>query len=157
MSRRRMTVALVLALCSAPAWTAEISYEFLACSSGTQKVLESGPELTALGVEEWGITASSTTKEWEGATTRCVGHVLIAGGKTRGKGICRWVLASGDTALGEWEMAADGQNSWKWLAGTGKLTGIRGGGTFQWVTQGKAVQPGTSQSCRRDWGKYSLP
>lgn len=157
MSRKRMAAAMILALCSAPAWTAEFAYDFVVCSHGTQKLLDSGPELTALGVEDWGITASSTTKEWESATTRRVGHVLIAGERTTGKGICRWVQASGGTAVGEWEMAADGQNSWKWLAGTGKLAGIRGGGTFQWVGRGKAVEPGTGQSCRHDWGKYTLP
>lgn len=86
MSRKRMTAAMILALCSAPAWTAEFAYDFVVCSHGTQKLLDSGPELTALGFEDWGITASSTTKEWESATTRCVGHVLIAGERTTGKG-----------------------------------------------------------------------
>jgi hypothetical protein len=71
--------------------------------------------------------------------------------------MCRWLMASGDAAVGEWEMTADGANSWTWFAGTGKLAGIRGGGTFQWVTNGKAVEAGTGQSCRRDWGKYTLP
>ena len=157
MSIQRMAAAMILALCGTQAWTAEFTYDFVVCSHGTQKLLDSGPELTAVGVEDWGITASSSTKEWENATTRCMGHVLIAGEKTTGKGICRWVQASGGTAVGEWEMAADGQNSWRWLAGTGKLAGIRGGGTFQWVTNGKAVEAGTGQSCRRDWGKYTLP
>ena len=79
------------------------------------------------------------------------------GGKTVGKGMCRWVQAGGDTAVGEWEMTPAGENLWTWLAGTGKLAGIRGGGTYQWTTSGKAVEAGTSQSCRRDWGKYTLP
>ena len=157
MSRKRMAAAMILALCSAPAWTVEFSYDFVACSHGTQRVIESGPQLTALGTESWGITASSTTKEWESATTRCVGYLRIAGGKTVGEGMCRWLMASGDAAVGEWEMPVDGENSWTWLAGTGKLAGIRGGGTFQWVTNGKAVEAGTGQSCRRDWGKYTLP
>ena len=110
-----------------------------------------------MGTEGWGIVARSTTKDWESATTRCIGYLRIVGGKQVGKGMCRWVQASGDTAVGEWEMTPGGENIWTWIAGTGKLAGIRGGGTFQWVTQARPVEAGTGQSCRRDWGKYTLP
>lgn len=153
----KWATALVAALSLAPAWSAEFSYDFVACTHGTQRMLESGPEMVALGSESWGIVASSTTKDWENATTRCVGYLRIVGGKPVGKGVCRWVQATGDTALGEWEMPAAGENTWTWLGGTGKLAGIRGGGTFQTVTRAKAAEPGTGQSCRRDWGKYTLP
>lgn len=120
-------------------------------------MLESGHELTALGLESWGIVASSTIKECENATTRCVGYLRVAGGKMVGKGLCRWGQDGGDTAAGEWEMQPSGENRWTWLSGTGKLAGIKGGGTFQTLTRAKAAEPGTGQSCRRDWGQYTLP
>ncbi len=158
MTRMQIATAVAAAtLVAAPAWSAEFSYDFVACSHSTQRMLEAGPDLVAFGTESWGIVATSTSKEWESATTRCVGYLRIVGGKSVGKGMCRWVHAGGDTAVGEWEMTPSGQNHWTWIAGTGKLAGIKGGGTFEWVTRAKAVEAGTGQSCRRDWGQYTLP
>jgi hypothetical protein len=79
-----------------------------------------------------------------------VGYVRNVNGKPVGKGVCRWLHATGDTAVGEWEMPASGSNTFTWLAGTGKLKGIQGGGSFQTISQAKAVEAGTGQSCRRD-------
>ena len=150
-------VLAAVAMVGMPAWSAEVSYDFVACSHSTQRMLETGPDLVAFGTEGWGIVSSSTTKDWESATTRCIGFLRIVGGKSVGKGMCRWVQAGGDTAVGEWEMMSSGENTWTWIAGTGKLAGIKGSGTFQWTTRARAVEPGTGQSCRRDWGKYTLP
>ena len=157
MKRIQMAFALAAMVTATPAMTAEFSYDFVACTHGTAKMLESGPDLVAFGSESWGIVASSTTKEWENATTRCVGYMRIVGGKPVGKGVCKWVHPTGDTAVGEWEMPATGENSFTWLAGTGKLKGIQGGGSFQTITKAKPVEAGTGQSCWRDWGKYTVP
>jgi hypothetical protein len=54
-------------------------------------------------------------------------------------------------------MPATGENSFTWLAGTGRLKGIKGGGSFQQVFTAGIVDPGTSQGCRRDWGKFTVP
>lgn len=157
MTDKRIAWALAAALGAAPAWSAEASYDFVACSHGTHRVLESGSELMALGLESWGIVANSTSQEWENATTRCVGDLRVVGGKPVGRGLCRWAQAVGDTAVGEWEMQPSGANRSTWLSGTGKLAGIKGGGTFQTLTRAKAAEPGTGQSCRRDCGQYTLP
>jgi hypothetical protein len=157
MKRMHVVLAVAAILAGVPASAAEFSYDFVACTHGTPRMLESGPDLVAFGSESWGIVASSTTKEWENATTRCVGYVRIVNGKPVGKGVCRWLHATGDTAVGEWEMPASGSNTFTWLAGTAKLKGIQGGGSFQTISQARAVEAGTGQSCRRDGGKYSLP
>ena len=157
MKHTQVALALSVTLIAIPASAAEFAYDFVACTHGTSKMLESGPDLVALGAESWGIVANSTTKEWENATTHCVGYMRIVGGKPVGKGVCKWVYPTGDTAVGEWEMPATGENSFTWLAGTGKLKGIQGGGSFQTITKAKPVEAGTGQSCRRDWGKYTVP
>jgi hypothetical protein len=95
--------------------------------------------------------------ERDGATTHCVGCIRIAEGRPVGKGVCKWVHPTGDTAAGEWEVPASGENSFTWLAGAGTLTGIQGGGSFQTVTKAKPVEAGTGQSCRHDRGKYTVP
>ena len=102
------------------------------------------------------IVSSSTTKEWESATTHCAGYIRVIAGKQVGKGVCKWIQATGDTATGEWEYPPAGEPSWRWLAGTGKLKGIAGGGTFKAITSAKPAEPGTSQGCRRDSGNYTL-
>lgn len=158
MIKRPMLIALAIAMSAPAAWGRNVDYDFVVCSHSKQTVLEAGPNLTALGLESWGVVATSTTPEFEKATTRCVGYLRIIGGKVAGKGMCKWFNMAGDTAVGEWEMADSGENSWRWLAGTGGLQGIQSvKSTFASLGSGKPVAPGTSQGCRRDQGTYSLP
>jgi hypothetical protein len=155
----RRTLALAAAALTAlpAAWAADHAYDFVACTHGRRIALEATADIQAFGIESWGVVASSTTKEWEGASTRCVGYLRMIGGKPVGKGVCKWVMASGDTGVGEFEYPPNGAPTWNWLTGTGRLKGIGGGGTFQQVIGGAPIDPGTGQSCRRDWGTYTLP
>jgi hypothetical protein len=73
MGCRGVTLALGAMLITIPAWAAEVSYNFVACGHSKQTVLEAGPEFTAVGFENWGLVANGTTKDWESATTKCVG------------------------------------------------------------------------------------
>jgi hypothetical protein len=138
-------------------WAADVSYDFVACTHSRRTPLEASADLTAFGMESWGVVSSSTTKEWENATTRCVGYLRVMAGKPVGKGVCKWFTANGDTGVGEFEYPPSGEPTWTWLVGTGKLAGIAGGGTFKSLFAGKPAEPGTTQGCRRDWGKYTLP
>lgn len=155
MRLHRLAVVALAALAPA-AWPADASYDFVACTHSKRTMLEASPEFVAFGVESWGIVSSSTTKEWERATTHCVGYVRVAAGKPTARGVCKWFDAAGNAASGEFDMPAGGENKFTWLTGTGKFKGIAGAGSFQYLSQGEA-QPGTAQDCRRDWGKYSTP
>ena len=152
-------VALGLGISAAAfgAGAAESAYDFVACTHTRQTPLEANADIVAFGIESYGVVASSTTKEWENASTHCVGYLRIVGGKPVGKGVCKWTQATGDTGVGEFEYPPAGEPAWTWLSGTGKLKGISGGGTFRQVIAAKPVTPGTSQGCRRDSGKYNLP
>lgn len=141
---------------AAPASTAEIPYEFTVCTHGKPLMLESSADLTGYGVEAWGVVSASASKEWENASTHCVGYMRWMEGKQVGKGLCRWIQASGDSAVGEFEFTPAGERRWTWLTGTGRLKGINGGGTFQEIFTAKTVDAGTAQGCRRDWGKYTV-
>ena len=149
-------VALALMTAVPAAWAAEVSYDFVACTSGRSNLLFGSAEFVATGDESFGVVASSTTKEWAGATTHCVGSMRLIAGNPAGSGFCKWVQMTGDTAVGQYWFG-DGKQTWTWLHGTGKLAGISGGGTFKYLFRGKPVEAGTSQSCRQDWGKYTLP
>jgi hypothetical protein len=149
--------AVALMTLSSAAWPAETAYDFVACTHTRRAMLEASPDIVGFSIDNHGVVASSTSKEWEKATTHCVGYIRVVAGKTVGKGLCKWVHASGDTAFGEFEYPPAGEASFTWLVGTGKLKGIAGGGTFKEVFSGMPAEPGTSQACRRDWGKYTLP
>lgn len=149
--------AAALAALAPAAWAADAAYDFVACTHTKRTMLEANADVVAFGVESWGIVATTTTKEWEGATTHCVGYMRVMAGKPVGKGVCKWVFGAGDSAVGEFEVPATGENRFSWLAGTGKMKGIVGGGTFQFVAAGKPIEPGTVQDCRRDWGRYTMP
>jgi hypothetical protein len=136
---------------------AEAAYDFVACTHGKRTALEETGDFAAYAVEGWGVVASSTTKDWENASTHCVGYLRVTAGKPLGRGVCKWVQNSGDTAVGEFEYSATAEPKWTWLTGTGRLKGISGGGTFKEVFNAKTVDPGTGQGCRRDWGKFMLP
>ncbi len=138
-------------------WAVDVAYDFVACNHSRRLPLEANADLVAFGVETFGTVASSTTKAFEGATTHCVGYVRVMAGKPVGKGVCKWLVTSGDTAVGAFEMPAGGEPVFTWLSGTGGLKGISGKGTFRELTPTKPIEPGTSQGCRRDWGSFTVP
>lgn len=134
----------------------EVPYDFIACSHGQRTMLEANGDIAAFATQGWGTVASSTGKEFEKASTHCMGYTRVIGGKPYGKGLCKWVFANGDTGVGEYEYGA-APARFTWLTGTGGLKGIQGGGTFAPVFDAKPAQEGTGQGCRRDWGKFTLP
>lgn len=149
-------VALALTLAQA-AFAAEHSYDFVACSHSQRTMIEANAEIVAFGFEAWGVVASSTTKVWENASTHCAGTLRVTQGRPVGKGTCKWLLAAGDTAVGEFEYPPAGEPTWTWLSGTGALKGIQGSGTFRELFTAKPAAEGTGQGCRRDWGRYTTP
>ena len=157
MSVHKSFAAIAVAALVQGALAAEVPYDFVACSHGRRIALEANADIVSFGIESWGVVASSTTSFWEKASTHCVGYIRLASGKPIGKGTCKWVESGGDTAVGEWEYPNNGDPTWTWLSGTGKLQGISGGGTFREMFSAKPADPATSAGCRRDWGKYNLP
>jgi hypothetical protein len=150
------TMGIALFVLAQGAFAAESAYDFVVCTHGKRTMLESNSDYTVFGTEGWGAVASSTTKDWENASTHCTGYMRVVAGKPYGKGVCKWTEAGGDSAIGEYEFSHTGAN-WTWLSGTGRLKGISGGGTFKEVFTARPVDPATSQGCRRDWGKFILP
>jgi len=64
----------------------------------------------------------------------------------------------GDFIIMEGAMApGETEGSFKFLQGTGKWKGIKGGGKVRAITRGKPIMPGTSQGCGRYTGTFELP
>jgi len=138
-------------------WAAETPYDFVACFSYKVTPVETTADITAVGLEGWGIVASSTTKEWENATAHGVYVNWSMGGKAGGKSLLKWLTAAGDTIVGQADVTGTGEGTWAFLSGTGKLKGIQGGGWWKAVSAAKPIVQGTAQSCHHIWGKYTLP
>ncbi len=49
------------------------------------------------------------------------------------------------------------ETKFKFLQGTGKWKGIKGGGKVTSITRGKPITPGTFQQCTRRTGTFELP
>jgi hypothetical protein len=158
MAMRLVLIAAAIGLAAGGTWAREVDYDFVVCTHGRGVMLEASADIVGVGAESWGIVATSTTKDWENATQHCVGYQRIMAGKLVGKGLCKWFFMSGDTAIGEWDMPENGQNTFRWLSGTGGLKGITTvTSNFTTVGMGKPADQGTSQACRRDWGRFALP
>lgn len=157
MHRPSILLSVAMLGLSQAALGADSSYDFTVCTQSRRVMLEATADIVAFGVESWGVVAGSTTPFWEKASTHCVGYLRIMGGRPVGKGNCKWTAFGGDSAVGEWEYPPAGEPSWTWLRGTGKLKGIRGGGSFRELFDAKPADPGMSAGCRRDRGTYSLP
>ena len=137
---------------------AEAEYSGTFCMSSKVTVLESNPEVTILTTDGTGIaTPDSGFQPWANASLRCVGYYRISAGKRTGKGSCRWIDASGDSFVGEFDEVPGEPGKWVFLAGTGKWKGIQGSGTYKTVARGKPAEQGTSQICNVHSGKYTLP
>jgi hypothetical protein len=154
---RRVALALLLGVAAQANFAADAAYDFTVCTAGKRVPLEANADIVAFGVESWGVVSASTTKLFEQASTHCVGYLRIVAGKPVGKGSCKWVLVGGDSGVGEWEYPAAGESTWNWVAGTGRLKGVTGRGTFKEVFSAPVVDPAIGLGCRRDWGTINLP
>ncbi len=154
---RHLKIGLLLGFAAAGALAAEAAYDFTVCTTSKRVMLEANADIVAFGVENWGTVASSSTKLFEQASTHCVGALRIVGGKPVGKGMCKWAFVGGDSGVGEWEYPLNGEPTWNWLAGSGKLKGVTGKGTFKEVFSAPVSDPAMSGGCRRDWGTINLP
>jgi hypothetical protein len=137
MSKRIRLAILALVAIVPTVWAAETAFELVGCGIAKRVPLESSPEITVFGYENWAINTSTATKGWENATKHCVSYVRILEGKPTVKGACKWLDATGDSAIFELETLPSGANTLVWLSGTGKYKGIKGGGSFAMVASGK--------------------
>jgi hypothetical protein len=157
MKRHLIFLGIVLMGFAPSLWATAIKYDYVACVNAKITPLVKAPDFIGFNVESWGIVASSTTKEMENATTHCMGYGRVMGGKQAGQGVCKWTDTAGNTFVGQYDVTAPGEGTWTFLTGTGRFKGAHGGGHWKVVAQGKPIDAGTVQNCRRDWGSYTSP
>ena len=164
MTKHRLVPLLIslsgLAMATAPAQAKEIAYDTTFCYAGTQSVIVSSKELTVFGADLRGIGRSNTEdKTFDNDTAHCVGANRITEKHVAAHGYCKFQSINGDTYVGEYSASGPpgSEGTWTVLHGTGKWSGIKGGGPYRVITQGRPIAAGTFQSCNRATGKYTLP
>ena len=126
------------------------------CSSWTLTTIVESGDLTVMSYESKGIVLDNMeSKFWDSDTVHGIGLMKIDKGKLTGSFIQKHLDPSGDFYVLEGSLVGT-EVSWKFIYGTGKFTGITGGGKSLRFTKGKPVSPGTSQSCVKVTGTYEL-
>ena len=127
--------------------------------------LLTSPELTIFHSEVKGVIQdNSGNKIFDNLTSYCLRSGKVIAGKMSYTSYSKFTDHEGDFFITE--ATADGlpagvfEATWKFLQGTGKWKGIKGGGTSKtiFMTRGKQqINPTTFQGSQRMTGTYELP
>jgi hypothetical protein len=134
----------------------------LSTYSGTVKALPLGKDRAQISYEVMGVVISDTGEGiLHNSSVRCLGGMHVVNGAFEDEsGSCVYTRPDGDQifqtskATGKIGVAAKG--TYTLVGGTGKMTGITGGGEYT-RTNVRPAAEGTSQSYARSKGTYKLP
>jgi hypothetical protein len=140
-----------------PSAQAEQPFDVTCCFSGVITTVSASQELTVSGLEVSGIFQSNhENKAFDNMTLHCVGIFRVMDGKSSATSYCKGMDPDGDIVVQEHTRVGP-EVTWKFLQGTGKWKGIKGGGKGKVITRGKPITSGTTQSCSRVIGTFELP
>jgi len=140
-----------------PVAKAQQSYDITECHSGTVKILHSSEDSRIFSAEGWGIIMSNhENKVFDNFTL----HIFAIGqampGKTIETGYIKLMDPDGDIIIAEFSRI-DPERVSKFLYGTGKWKGIKGGhkGTRR-IVYGR-IPPDAAAACSKSMGTFELP
>jgi hypothetical protein len=142
-----------------PSVQAADEFEATSCRSGTYKVIFKNEDVRISTFEVTGIVKNNTNSEiLNNVSEMSTGVNYRNGEKTKMNGYAKYLYGNGDFNIMEWEN--DGSRSsgtWRFILGTGKWNGLKGGGTWQVGDRAKSIAEGTFQNCLIMKGTYELP
>ena len=166
---KKMAFALLLGLIVLVAFSsaqAQIPKEFtgtgITAYSGTFKTVAMGQERVLMTYEVLGVVISDTGEGiHHNASVRCVGSIqAIKGVYEDNNGFCVQTLPDGDqiflTIKSSGAIGRGGKGTYTFVGGTGKMTGIQGGGEYTEFPLRPAAE-GTFQGYNRSKVSYKLP
>ena len=131
---------------------AEQHFDITFCGSGEVTMLTRSEELTIASVDAMGTTISNNeNKIFDSSSWHGIGFMVVKDGKRSWSSYSKFMDPDGSLFFVEGTM--DGIT---FLGGTGKWTGITGGGKGWLITKGKPIAEGTIQNCRRVKGTFEL-
>jgi hypothetical protein len=142
-----------------PVAQAQQAFDFTKCDSGTRTVLSAEKELTITSSDVKGITMSHLPdKLFDNMTSHWISSVKVVAGQLTALTYTKLMDPDGDFVMLETTMApGETEGTFKFLEGTGKWKGIKGGGKAKALTRGNPIAPGTVQGCNRWTGTFELP
>ncbi|MEN6319980.1 MAG: hypothetical protein ABFD82_14645 [Syntrophaceae bacterium] len=130
--------------------------DMLTCASGTITMIVASEELTIMSYEGKGINIDNLeNKAFDNMTTHCVGVFKSVNKKMEATLYTKYMDPSGDFFVVD-ILQVGSERDWKFLYGTGKWKDVSGGGKALYITKGKPITPGTTQSCFKITGTYEL-
>jgi hypothetical protein len=166
LSKRSVTVIILFGLLLINSFAqAQQSIDITDHFYATATVLTMSPELAIMHTDVKGIVRDNLeTKLFNNMTSHCLRSIQVLGGKTSYTTYSKFTDPDGDFFITE--AKADGipvgtlEADWKFIHGTGKWKGIKGGGksTTIFMTRGKQqMTPTTFQGYLRMTGSFELP
>ena len=113
-----------------------------------------------LGTLHWSGTLWNPTAggPFDAMSGECGGHYTAGATGVDAIGQCQFVDAEGDKMLVAIPVNHNGTGTWNFVAGTGKYSGIKGGGDFKPLRQfPPAPEQGKAVTCNIVTGNYKLP
>lgn len=160
--QRFATAGLVAALTAAGAAVAQTlpkegSYDYTACWSGTNNVMDFSKTHTANTYEMSGTILSNPAGGLlDRATYRCLGIQTSFDGKQGGGNVCEAIDRDGDKRLSRFSLASDGKVTREVVTGTGKYEGMVENSKVSPLGPFPVVKAGTFQGCNHQTGTYKL-
>ena len=130
--------------------------------SGSFQVVPLGKDQARMSYDVMGVRLSDGGADiLHNSSIRCLGALTITNGSFDDEsGVCIFTRPDGDQVFAAIKAAgkigADAKGTFRITGGTGKLTGIQGGGEFTRYNVRRAAE-GTTQSVSRVTGTYTLP
>ena len=136
---------------------AEQTYDITDCGSATFVTNSESKELTVMTFDIKGMTRSNhENKIFDNCSFNHWGVLRDMAGQLSAYGYSKYLDPDGDFVVME-SVRVGAEVTCKFLQGTGKWKGIKGGGVVRRVAQAKPIMPGTSQLCSRHIGTFELP
>lgn len=135
---------------------AEESYNIISCWSGDVSMLSASKDLVIFSYDLKGVSRSNDESEaFDNWSFQIVGTSKIETGKYSSIYYGKYLSPEGDIVIGEGDRNGE-EGTWKFMSGTGKWKGIRGGGTNKIVPNIKPIKEGTTQGCSIATGTFQF-
>ena len=163
---KKMTFVLLLGLIVLVAFSSaqgQITATGISAFSGTFKTVAMGQERVQMTYEVLGANISDTGEDiFHNTSLRCVGSIHAIKGvyEDGSNGFCVTTRPDGDqiffTIKSSGALGRGSKGTFTYVGGTGKMTGLQGGGEYTEFVLRPAVE-GTFQGYNRFKGQYKLP
>ena len=156
-----VTILFALVMGNTTAFADEVNH--FICRSATIRPAVWTDDLKLFVWDDNGVIVGQQEKSaFHAMNSQCVGVTKREKGKkgSMANGYCNYSDKDGDLVALQWAHPHGGPRKWSFIAGTGKWTGITGGGVYNTAESGVRTKPqtkGTFQSCVHVTGTYEVP